>query len=484
MAETTLDQAGAPGLRRAQMAVPRGGLAIPVVLFLLVIAVPFSFGLGGLVLTGARLVLLAMIVPMTVRLIAGRYGPILPTDWLFFLHLLWVAIVMVFHHPAQAVTFVGSTGIEFLGGYLLGRAYVRSRADMEALIRALLVILCATLPLAAFEALTDRPLLSELLRQIPVLSGYPKGYHDLRMGLHRAQVGFFSPIHYGLFAAMALSLCFLGLRGVLRDGTRWLLTGAVLACAFLSLSSGALLPVVIQIFLILWAAMFDRVRRRWLLLVAMLVLAYVAVDLMSNRTPIRVLMSYATFSPHNAFWRAITNEAVMDNIRAHPILGLGLNDWARPEWMPTSSVDNFWLLNALRFGIPGGLTVALGYALALWRIGRRDLGEDTGVLRLRRAWVFTFGSVAFTLYTVHIWAEIYAFVFFMLGAGMWLATTQPGSTGTVAPPVQPTGNGFTRFPAAKRRATDRAPASSRYPAADHRGGTRMGDPDGMHLNLR
>lgn len=146
-------------------------------------------------------------------------------------------------------------------------------------------------------------------------------------------------------------------------------------------------------------------------------------------------MTYATFSPGTAYWRAAINEFGMNNVWANPFFGLGLNDWVRPEWMHTSSVDNFWLLMAMRYGIPGFVLVLTGYAIALWQVGRWSLGEDQVLLNLRRAWVFTFACLAFTLFTVHVWAEIYALVFFLLGAGIWLLDATPrGEAVEVASP--------------------------------------------------
>jgi len=39
---------------------------------------------------------------------------------------------------------------------------------------------------------------------------------------------------------------------------------------------------------------------------------------------------------------------------------------------------------------------------------------------IRRAWGFSFVGLTFTLCTVHIWANIYSFVFFMFAAGVWM----------------------------------------------------------------
>lgn len=157
-----------------------------------------------------------------------------------------------------------------------------------------------------------------------------------------------------------------------------------------------------------------------MILLGVLSLCYLVVDLASNRTPLRVFMTYATFSAHSAYWRATIFEWGMVNVWANPIWGLGLKDWVRPIWMHTPSVDNFWLLIAMRYGLPGFGLLAAGYIYALWRIGTRSLQVDDPQWKFRRAWMFCMLGLTFALMTVHIWGAIYAMVFFIFGAGMWL----------------------------------------------------------------
>lgn len=152
---------------------------------------------------------------------------------------------------------------------------------------------------------------------------------------------------------------------------------------------------------------------------------YVVVDLISNRSALQVFLSYATFSPATAYWRTIIFEWGMKNVWANPIFGIGLNSWVRPWFMYSGSMDNFWLVNAVRYGIPGFLLLACGYGLALWSVVRRDFSTDKQMLNLRMAWIITFCGLTFTLCTVHIWTTLYSFVFFMFGAGMWFISAQP-----------------------------------------------------------
>ena len=136
-------------------------------------------------------------------------------------------------------------------------------------------------------------------------------------------------------------------------------------------------------------------------------------------------MSYATFSAETAYWRGLIFEYGMQNVWAHPLFGLGMGDWARPEFMHTSSVDNFWLLITMRYGIMAFILMVIGYFVPLFRIMFRDFSLDPLLAQIRLAWVFTFLGLSFTLVTVHIWSNIFSFVFFMFGSGMWLLQASP-----------------------------------------------------------
>ena len=53
----------------------------------------------------------------------------------------------------------------------------------------------------------------------------------------------------------------------------------------------------------------------------------------------------------------------------YPIFGTGFNDWERPSWMG-GSIDNFWFVCAVRYGIPGFLFMAAGFLSVCFGLGR------------------------------------------------------------------------------------------------------------------
>ncbi|WP_146036553.1 O-antigen ligase family protein [Pseudotabrizicola formosa] len=420
-------------IEAAQMPVARVGLPLPVIFYLLAVVFPVVFNLGPIVMTLVRIVLLIMVLPMLVGLFMGRFGKLIPTDGLFLLHLIWMVVALAVTTPAQVITQSGSVGVEFIGGYLMGRCYIRDRASFLALCRWLVLLVLLSLPFALHETITGHPLIVETIRSIPGLTSVGVVYAVPRMGLERVQLVFAHPIHYGLFCSVVFSMCFVALKDVFSASRRVISSFIIMLCGFLALSSGALLAVVLQIALITWATLFARVRWRWWLLVGLFVLAYVVIDILSTRSPIRVFMSYATFSAHNAYWRGIIFEwgvknifgDAAENIPAAVWFGIGLNDWVRPVYMYSGSMDNFWLVTAIRYGMPGLILLSLGMILVIFHVMRRNFEGDPALINIQRAWVFTMLGLSFTLSTVYVWSNIFSFVFFIFGTGVWLMTTSP-----------------------------------------------------------
>jgi hypothetical protein len=363
------------------------------------------------------------------------------------LHAIAIGLALAVNNPDRVIQQAPSTIIEFLGSFLLARAVIRSPEDFLALCRWLVRIVLFLLPFALYETLTGTQPLLRLVAVLPGVMANPDLDIGARMGLERVQAVFAHPIHFGLFCSVAFSMAFVALEGVSTPAWRWTSSALVGGSAFLALSSGALLAVVLQIGLIAWAALFPQAPWRWRLLLGLFAAGWIFVDLASNRTPIQVLLSYATFSPHNAYIRMIIFDWGSQNVMANPLLGIGMNDWFRPAFLHSDSVDNFWLLTAMRYGLPGLLFLALGWFGALFRILRRPFRRDGPAGRIRRAYAFTVIGLTLTLCTVHVWGNIYAFTFFLLGAGIWMIDHEEGadeaaSTGDA--PSRPAR--FTRFP--------------------------------------
>lgn len=401
------------------------GVPIPVALFFVAMMLPtaVSINLGGLRLSVYRVVLLVMIFPMIVQLLSGRRCRINIFDLLVLAHCAWALLALInWGGVAQGIESGGIYIVEFAGAYLLGRLYVRSYDDFASVARAYVAIVIASLLFTVPEALTGIHILHD---GISGAVGGPKApYIEPRMGVERTFGPFDHPILYGVFSASAFSLAYfvvaerrlMNYRGMAK------VAGVTLA-TFMSASGGPYLVLMMQGFVGAWERFLGKVQGRWAALFTLFGLAYLAIDIFSTKTPFHVFVNYFTFSKESAYNRILIFEFGTAEVARHPIFGIGLGDWERPSWM-SDSMDNFWLVTAVRYGIPA-LLLLLGLLLGLvWAVGRRK-GLPPEWRRARHAWAFTLFGISVAAATVHLWNALFVLFLFLIGAGAWLLDAQP-----------------------------------------------------------
>ena len=109
--------------------------------------------------------------------------------------------------------------------------------------------------------------------------------------------------------------------------------GAITFATFLSLSTGALVSIAVQVAFMVWDRVTRRIRRRWTILAGLAVAAFVTVSLFSNRTPFHVFVTYLTFDVHSSYNRILIWDYGTAEVWRHPLFGIGFNEWERPSWM-------------------------------------------------------------------------------------------------------------------------------------------------------
>jgi hypothetical protein len=398
-----------------------------IILFLVLFALPLEPIVAGQTVSGTRLYVLFSFLPILFVVLAGGAGRLTATDAMIFGFGIWLVITLLYHHGVERGPYAAITMIELVGGYLAGRLLVRSAADYRMFFQAYFVMLCLLLPFAVFEMMTGRPLLSEILSQISRVT--PRST-EIRNNVFRSGVSYPHPILWGMVASLMVAQAWL----IWSDQTtgRWLRLGVAVACTVTAMSSAPLLGLAIQISLILWGRLTGN---RWWLLTILFTISYISIDLLSNRGPVILMIETLTLNAQTAWWRVYIWNFGTQNVIDNPVLGLGLNDWVRPEWL-TASVDNFWLLIAMRHGLPAILLLVLGLVLHLWRIIRvRDISESDNKVRI--AYLIGFVSLCFVLSTVHAWGAPSVLVMFYFGMGAYLYTGGARATneaGMVGPP--------------------------------------------------
>jgi O-antigen ligase len=416
------DLEGAP--RRQAISADRSGkktLPWPVRLLLVSFVLPWVVTIGPFSLSVPRVILLVLVLPCLAKWIGGASGRIRASDIGLLLFCLWSALSLVEVHGAtDAAKPAGILFVETMGAYLVARCYIRDADDFLNMARMLFWIVAFFFPFALLEAVTGRDVLLELFAAI--LPSYPDNGNDMRAGLRRAQVVFEHPLLFGICAGSALALTHLVLGYRIPLFQRWLKTGLVGATALLSLSSAPIAAMVVQAALMMWSALFRKSPYCWKFLWCLVLAAYLAIAFGSNQTPAQFYISKFTFNPATGWHRLLIWEFGSASVLNHPLFGTGYDDWARPSWMSTS-VDMFWLLNTMRYGIPGGLLLALSFFAVFLGVSFKK-GLDERLVAYRTAYLIVMMAFFLVGWTAHFWGTAYLWFIFVLGSGVWLLDAQ------------------------------------------------------------
>lgn len=418
---------------------------------LICVLIPAQPEIAGQRIDAYRLFSLIFTIPFLVQIFSRPNNAPNASDYLMIGFAIWMIVTYFANHGAERLPYAVITSFELVGGYIAGRTLIRTVADYRALFRYLNLAMLVLIPLAVHEMVTSRILISELIQ--PFFGVY-SNFGDERFGLARAQTVFPHPILFGLFCSIAVANAYyLNRRHTPTMISRLLVT---LGATFTSLSSAPYLSAALQLAMIAWHKIIGP---RWKLLLGIGIGIYVFLEIFSNRGPVILLIEYLTLNPRTAWWRVHIWNYGVQNVLDNPLFGLGLRDWVRPSWL-APTIDNFWLVIAMRHGIPGIVLLALGIGLSIYRILRAKIADPT-LQDLRTGYMITLIGLLFTLATVHIWSSVAFFVMLYIGAGSFLfgptlsgsggnATPQTGGD-TDHPQLKAQKQKFSRFAPAQRR---------------------------------
>ncbi len=319
---------------------------------------------------------------------------------------LWVFIALsVNHGMGQVVETSGIYIIETVGPFVIILAFCTTTQRIKKLVNLYILLVCFSLLITIPENLTNINWLKKLLD--PVFPSAPQGI-EKRMGLYRAAGSFDHPILQGVVASTAAGLAWF-YAGI----PRFIL---VVAAACTSVSSGAIVALYIQFMVMGWDRITRSLNNRWMILAGLIIVGYIAVDLISNRSAMRAILGNLTMSPHTAYWRLTIWDYGLQNANANPVFGIGFHDWDRPRWMYSGSMDAFWLVSMVRYGYVGFFLYATAILLVIRRLFALKL-KNPELVALRRGWLVGMVGLIIASCTVHLWNNAYVFFNLYVGIG-------------------------------------------------------------------
>ncbi len=406
---------------QAASALPRTHIPIGLALLAVSLLLPseLSFYADNLRLTIYRVVLILLTPIVLFRLGFSRRFVFAPADVLFIFAAMWIFLSLgIANDWSTALQSGGINFLETVVPYLLARQTIVNEKSFAVLARVLVWTSIPLVVIGLIEAVTHSNFIHAYMRE--TTGQVLRLQNEVRLGLLRAQGPFDHPIHFGVWNMLLLAPAIYG-RRIGEFGLRGIFIPSLVG-VLISLSSGPWIGAFLQLFLIVYERLTRKIENRWLYLVAAFFVSYVATDLFSNRGAVKVFISYAALYDFSAYYRTIEFDIGMANVAAHPLFGIGFHDFTRLSWM-NNSIDNYWLLVAMQYGIPALSAYALGILALVLGIAATPAppGKVGAPFEAwRYAWSFVVVSIIFVGATVDYWHELQVLVWLFLGAGGWM----------------------------------------------------------------
>lgn len=408
-------QPGVPFVRREAT---RGAFSTNILLavalgHLMLLPPQFNMEIGDSVIPPYRFFLLASVFYIVASRIRRRWQFVLP-DALMVVVAVWIWIAFYLNSAFEDffTASVAQTS-DIVLSYFFGRSVFRSLRDLRLFLVLMAPAFVVTGVIITIESVTKTHIIQPLARS---LLGTAGGYAlvEYRLGLLRAAGPFPHPILAGIFFAALLPLYwFSGLRG----WPRAVGIGAALA-SFFTVSSSALLALTSGAALIFYNWLTERIANiTWRLFFILFGIFIFLAELGTKSGTFNLLVRFASLNSDSAYYRTLIWRFGKKNVEAHPWFGIGYRDWERPIWMG-KSVDHYWLLQAIQFGIVPPLMYALVLLLALIALSRRGASANLADGRTLRGVAIAMVILAFSVVSVAVWLSAQVWFHMLMGIGV------------------------------------------------------------------
>lgn len=408
---TTLRKGPAGAPSGYQTTAPGHQVFVPVLAFwAILLPAGLAIQVGDVTIPPYRFALLAL-APFALFEFARRQLRLAWPDYLVIVGSLWVPLAYFMNTGIdKAVQGGGSFVVDTLGSYFVGRAYITDVRRLRTfLIRALpgVIIMAAIL---GFEAITHRFVFADLF---PVRAKFDKLY-EVRLGMLRARATFPHSVSAGFFMTSLLPLYLLS--GLPRSPK---LAGffASLGAVF-TVSSSAFLTIALTAFLIAYRSFFTIIRRtreKMIYLAYGFAALFVALELFTGSGAVRALIRNFTLDPASGYYRILIWDYGTTSVNRHPWFGIGDAPMARASWMVMETIDNHWLMLAVKYGLPAAALTFVAVVAIIWRCAARNKNLNELDRAATMGMVFSLSSSVAVAWTGALWANNIAWFMLLIG---------------------------------------------------------------------
>lgn len=401
--------------RAGDIGLPPRVLAAVFLGYLMLLPPQFNPVIGGSLLPPYRLFLLCSSLFVLASVFGGRLRLVWP-DILMILALAWISLAMSMTSTAEEALTASVAHFADIGfGYLFVRSAIRNLRDFRIFLLLMAPGLLIVAAIMVVEAVTHQNIIQPFFSQI---TGIGWSYYGApRMGLMRAQGPFPHPILAGVFLATFIALYWM-------SGLHRLPRYAGMAAALLSVvtvSSATLLALVLSIALVIYNWLTERIANlNWRQFFVFSGLLVFAAEAGTNSGSFRLIIRFASFNSDSGSNRVNIWKYGSESVINHPWFGIGYGDWVRAPWMG-DSVDNFWLLSAMRFGLPAACLILLATIIAILTLIRRSTQSNLVDQRAERGVAISLAVFALALSSVALWLSAQVWFYMLLGIAVSLA---------------------------------------------------------------
>jgi O-Antigen ligase len=367
-----------------------------------------SFFIGDFRLSLTRVLIIIFSITAVFRRVITPGLIFVPSDVMAPAAAVWMMLAGTVTGGLIGLKGAGIDAIEFAGSYYVFRHLLGPIDSSVRVISFACKVMILVVGIALLDPLTGKLFTYEFVKEF---TGYVKQSYEEAIALHqvtvyrngviRAMGPLEHSIMFGTVCVWFGTLAFITFPSRLFG---WSIAGVALIGVWFSQARGPLLGYIVAFALAIFYVATKQFAARWKVigLLAFLATAFI---FSYSRSPIATLMRLFWLDPETGWYRQAIWDTALPLVIRSPIFGTGSSwDWQAHGILVSSSVDAFWLMAAMRFGIPGSVLIFLTMVGAFW-LGPLDKSRHLSheEMRLSLALGILVATAVFLGFTVHFW---------------------------------------------------------------------------------
>ena len=329
-------------------------------------------------------------------------------DFFVFATISWMLIAGISVSGLNALSSAaGGESLEFLGAYLIGRAFLWRERALYTFVRVLAVVVLLLFILALADRVSGQwithNILGSIFHVIPADANF-------RNGVIRATATLDHPI---LLAALLSIASAIFLFSTLSPTQKFFLAIVSVSGCILAQSSAGIMAWMIGLASVMYDRMLHSFSRRWTLFWVMIASMTVAIVSVTN-APLGWIVTHLTLDPESGYFRYLIWNIGIEKISEAPWAGHAFN--LMNNEILDKTVDSVWLVTALHYGLPAAAFLFLANLTAIWPVKVRwNRGSPAYPEQFNRGFAVALCLFIFLGVTVHFWNYMWVFWGICLG---------------------------------------------------------------------